>query len=227
MFNNEILVMEDLIPVISTAIIFSWMAIVHRLLLPGYYSSYLVFKTEEDVQKTAKSTLLRVVYVVGMAMILNVFLGFSTKQICYGVGVACFLNVWPAIIQYKLLKLNSKQKVMQLTGYLLFVVVSVLMTYMAIEVFLPILQGEDGDWLTNDNKVIEWMMAIIALIIPISIETVIAKFASIVVVLDLDTFHEDLEILKYQLAIPNRIVERNKYILDEMKEYPQLQVKFE
>ena len=154
--------------------------------------------------------------ITGIAILLYVFVGISTKQICCGVGLACFLNVWPAIVQYKVMKLDSKQKVIQLIGYISFIVASVLMAYMAIKVYLPMLRGYEESLLMNADKFIEWVMTIVALISPIPIEAVITKCASIVIVLDVNTFHEEIEILKYQLAIPNRIVERNKYIVDDI-----------
>jgi len=46
------------------------MELLHKLIVPGYYSSYLVFKTEEDAQRTVKSTLIRVMYVAVLVILL-------------------------------------------------------------------------------------------------------------------------------------------------------------
>ena len=202
-------------PILLTALIFSGLAIVHKVLLPGMYSAYLVFKTEENAQKTARSTLIRTLYIFVISIVLHCFFGFSTKQICCGIGLACFLNVWPAIIQYKVLKINSKQKLIQLLGYVSFIALSVLVVYVTIEICLPILIGVDK-WEIHDNKVIELLMSICMIILSIPVEVFIAKLTSLVVVLDLDTFHEEVEILENQLTIPNRVVERNKYIINDI-----------
>jgi hypothetical protein len=113
--------LTDLIPILISLFMFSLLAMGHRVLLPAKYSAFLQFKEEEDVNKTVQSTSIRIIYLIVGTSFLNLILGFNEKQIGIGVFVACFLNIWPAIIQNQLLKLNkNKTEWLVLMGYVVF-----------------------------------------------------------------------------------------------------------
>lgn len=50
----------DVVPILISGVIFSMLAMAHRVLLPNKYSAFLQFKEEEDVNKTIQSTAIRV-----------------------------------------------------------------------------------------------------------------------------------------------------------------------
>lgn len=88
----------DIIPILIACIAFSLLAMVHKVFVPSKYSSFLQFKEDEDVNKTIKSIVIRIIYLIIGTYILNKKMGLSGKQIGIGIFIACFLNVWPAII---------------------------------------------------------------------------------------------------------------------------------
>lgn len=98
----------DIIPILIACIAFSLLAMAHKVFVPSKYSSFLQFKEDEDVNKTIKSTVIRIIYLIIGTYILNKKMGLSGKQIGIGIFIACFLNVWPAIIQNQLLKVRNR-----------------------------------------------------------------------------------------------------------------------
>lgn len=208
--------LSDLAPIMISWIVFSMLAVAHRVLLPAKYSAFLQFKEEEDAKKTIRSTSIRIIYLVMGTCFLNLFLEFTEKQIGIGVFMACFLNIWPAIIQNQLLKLRkNRTEWLILIGYLLFVVTSVLVEIMTIRLFIPLLKGDTTVyWL--DNQAITIIFFFIVMAFPITAESVLSKFTRIVVVQTIDTFVEEVYILEHQLNMESTKIEKNKYLIDKM-----------
>ena len=50
---------------------------------------------------------------------------------------------------------------------------------------------------------------------PVTVETILAKFARIVVIQTIDTFLEEVYILEQQFAINNYLIEKNKFVIDK------------
>jgi hypothetical protein len=100
MKSMGLIYVSDVVPILTSGLIFSMLAMAHRVFLPNKYSAFLQFKEEEDVNKTVQSTIIRIIYLIVGTCVLNILFGFGEKQICIGIIGACFLNVWPAIIQH-------------------------------------------------------------------------------------------------------------------------------
>lgn len=79
------LMYNDILPILITAILFSVFATAHRIILPNMYCSYLIFKYEGDSKKTAKSTAIRILYVVFLAIFLYKVFNFTEIQIYAGI----------------------------------------------------------------------------------------------------------------------------------------------
>lgn len=208
--------LTDLIPILISCLVFSLLAMAHRILLPNKYSAFLQFEEEEDVSRTIQSTSIRVIYLIMGTCFLNLALGFSEKQIDIGVLVACFLNVWPAIIQNQLLKLHkNKTEWLILAGYLLFIVTSLFIGMFTVRLFIPLLQGDiTVYWL--DNQAITILVSLLLISFPITLEAILAKFTRIVVVQTIDTFLEEVYILEHQLNMKCSLVEKNKFLIDKV-----------
>lgn len=206
----------DVVPILISGVIFSMLAMAHRVLLPNKYSAFLQFKEEEDVNKTIQSTVIRVMYLIIGTCALNMFLKYSEKQICMGIVAACFLNVWPAIIQHQLLKLRKTQtEWLILVGYIVFIGTSWIVSVVTIRLFIPVLQGDSTIyWL--DNQAITFLFSLIMMAFPIPLEAIISKFARIVVVQTIDTFLEEVYILEHQLNMECPSIEKNKYFIDRV-----------
>ncbi len=205
---------QDILPIIITAIIFSLLATLHRVLLPNQYSSFIQFKGEEDEKRSVQSTGIRILYLMGGSLFLHV-IGFSTRQILLGIFVACFLNVWPAIIEYHLLKLNKpKIEWLLLLGYVCFIGFSMLVGYVTLNLLLPSFTGEDeAIWLSNSW--ISIIVSIFLMILPIPTEALIARFTHVVMEEKIDTFEEEVLIIERELNIKYPRIERNKHTIDE------------
>lgn len=91
----EFIYFADLIPILISWIMFSFLATAHRVLLPNKYSAFLQFKEDENVNRTIQSASIRMLYLIIGTCFLNMFIGFNEKQIGMGIFIACFLNVWP------------------------------------------------------------------------------------------------------------------------------------
>lgn len=208
--------LKDLVPILISCVMFSFLAMAHRVLLPAKYSAFLQFKEDEDVNKTIQSTTIRIIYLISGTFVLNLFLGFNEKQISMGIFVACFLNVWPAIIQNQLLKLRkNRTEWLILVGYAVFIGTSLFVAIMTIRLFIPVLKGDTTVyWL--DNQAVTLLVSLIMIAFPITLEAVIARFARIVVVQTIDTFIEEVYILEHQLNMKCPQIEKNEYLIDRV-----------
>lgn len=207
---------SDVVPILISGLIFSMLATAHRVFLPNKYSAFLQFKEEEDVKKTIQSTIIRIIYLIIGTCVLNMLLGFSEKQIGIGIIVACFLNVWPAIIQHQLLKLKkTRTEWLILVGYIVFIGTSWFVEVVTVRLFIPVLQGDSTIyWL--DNQAITFLFSLIMMAFPIPLEAIISKFACVVVVQTIDTFIEEVYILEHQLNMECPQIEKNKYHIDRV-----------
>lgn len=206
----------DLIPSFISIIVFSILSTAHRVLLPNKYSSFLQFKSEENPQKTAESTAIRIVYLILGTIFLYQIIGFSEKQILIGIFISCFLNIWPAIIQYQLLRIiKSKTEWLLLLGYILFIGFSVFVAITTIRMLLPILIADRSIFLLG-NQGISILITLITIAIPIPIEAIIAKFTHIVIVQKIDTFKEEIYIIQRQVQMDNIKIDKNKYLIDDV-----------
>lgn len=212
----EFIYFADLIPILISWIMFSSLAMAHRVLLPNRYSAFLQFKEDEDVNRTIQSASIRMLYLIIGTCFLNMFIGFNEKQIGMGIFIACFLNVWPAIIQNQLLKLRkNKTEWLILAGYTVFILTSVCVEILTVRIFIPVLKGDKSlYWL--DNQAITILFSLMMIVIPVSLEAIIARFARIVVVQTIDTFIEEVYILEHQLNMECIPIERNKYLIDRV-----------
>ncbi|MGE9950007.1 hypothetical protein [Coprococcus catus] len=208
--------LSDLIPILISWVMFSVLAMAHRILIPAKYSAFLQFKEEENVNKTIQSTSIRIMYLVVGTSFLKLFLGYTEKQIGIGIFIACFLNIWPAIIQNQLLKLRkNRTEWLILCGYLLFIATSIFVEIMTIRLFIPLLKGDTTVyWL--DNQAITMFFSLILLAFPVSVEAILSKFARIVVVQTIDTFVEEVYILEHQLNMEHPLIEENKFIIEKI-----------
>lgn len=217
---------DDLIPVFVTCICFSGLSTAHRILVPTKYSSFLQFKQNEDEQKTAQSTLIRILYLIAGTIVLAEILDFTETQIVIGIFISCFINIWPAIIENHLLKVtNSKEEWLLLLGYICFVFFSIGVGILTLRLFLPILYGNEHIyWL--DNQAISLFLALITMAIPIPVESCIAKFSHVAIVQKIDTFLEEIYIYEQQLNMPCRSVEINKFVIDDVAKSNDINTKF-
>lgn len=207
--------LSDLIPILVSWVMFSVLAMAHRILIPAKYSAFLQFKEEENVNKTIQSTSIRIIYLIVGTSFLKLFLGYTEKQIGIGIFIACFLNIWPAIIQNQLLKLRkNRTEWLILCGYFLFIATSIFVEIMTIRLFIPLLKGDTTVyWL--DNQAITMFFSLILLAFPVTAEAILSKFARIVVVQTIDTFVEEVYILEHQLNMEYPLIEENKFIIEK------------
>lgn len=174
------------------------------------------YKEEEDVNKTIQSVSIRIIYLIVGTCFLNMVLELTEKQIGIGIFIACFLNVWPAIIQNQLLKLRkNRTEWFILLGYISFVGTSIFVEIMTIRLFIPLLEGDiTVYWL--DNQAITVLLSLIMMAFPITVEAILSKLARIVVVVQtIDTFIEEVYILEHQLNMEHSFIERNRFAIDK------------
>ncbi|WP_298093873.1 hypothetical protein [uncultured Catenibacterium sp.] len=211
---------SDIIPILFSCVVFSMLAFAHRIFIPGKYSAFLQYKEEENARKTIESTSIRMCYMILGTSCLSEFLRFSEKQIIIGIFLACFLNVWPAIIQNQLLKFKkTKSEWLTLLGYILFILFSMLIGMGAIRLFIPLIKGDiTVYWF--DNQGITIIVSLILIAFPITIESIMAKSSRIVIVNNINTFLEEIYIVERQMQLDSILLNRNKYTIDKIaREY--------
>ena len=217
---------KDIFPIIISWFIFFLLAASHRILLPNQYGSFLQFKEEENTKKTVQSSSIRILYLIIGTLFLHLVLSFTKKQIIIGVFIVCFLNVWPAIIQNQLLKIRkNKTAWLLLIGYILFIIFSILITIITIDIFIPVLLGNSSIyWL--DNQAITIITTLFMLIVPtLSLEAILSKFTRIVIVQNIDTFIEEVYILQNQLNMDQPMIEKNKYSINKVAKENDINIK--
>lgn len=215
---------KDFLHILITAICFSGFAMIHRTLFPSEYSSVLQF--EENEQRTLHSTVIRILYIMtGTLLFSRIFL-FSNLQIVCGVFIASFLNVWPAIVQHHLLKLiQSKAHWMLLFRYLLFVIISVIISAITVDRLIPLLKGKESIYIL-DNQGISILFWFITMLLPLSAEQMIIKYSKVIVPIRIDTFQEELSIMKWILKEKDLFDQKNKYIIEHMSRKYDLHVQW-
>lgn len=207
---------KDIVPILLTAIVFSSLSVVHRVFFPKHYSSFVQFSYEYDTKKSIKSTSIRIIYVIAGTLFLYNIIGLNEKSIYLGIFLSSFLNVWPAVIQFKLISpLITLRKLIQLLGYIFFIIMSVSIAWCTINIFIPLALGYGG-YEFFDNKVLEIGFALLSLIVPISLESFIGKISVITIDLDIDTFRGEAYILKQRINTDHPAIEKNKYIIDNV-----------
>ena len=206
--------MNKLIQIIFIAISVTIAARVHQIFLPKSYSSILDFRYSKDLAKTIRSSSIRLVYLAMISMLASMY-GVGKEEILIGVGIAAFLNVWPAVVQYHLLSLfNTADKFRLLFGYICFICFSILFSYISIEYILKSLQGGSVFGIA-DTKGFELLISLLLSGLAINVETVLSRFAKFECRLDLKTYRTDLEILLTQIELEESEINIYQYEIDQ------------
>ena len=104
-------------------------------------------------------------------------------------------------------KKKNKTEWLILMGYIAFIIISILVEIMTIKLFIPILEGNKTlYWL--DNQAISLIVSLGLMVVPVSIEAIISKFARIVIVQTIDTLKEEIYILERQLNMECQVIEK-------------------
>lgn len=216
---------RDLIPTFVASVLFSALAMAHRILIPTKYSSFLQFKQEENEIKTAQSTVIRIIYLILGTLFLYKIGHFTEIQIATGIFISCFLNIWPVVIEHHLLKIaKTKTEWLLLLGYFSFIIFSILVEFITTRLLLPILSGDESIyWL--DNQAISLFVSLVVVAIPIPVETIIAKFTHVVIVQRIDTFKEEVYICEKQLNMDYISINNNKYKIDDIAKDNDINIK--
>ncbi len=209
-----ILEMNKLIQIIFIAISVTIAARVHQIFLPKSYSSILDFRYSKNLAKTIRSSSIRLVYLAMISMLASMY-GVGKEEILIGVGIAAFLNVWPAVVQYHLLSFfNTADKVRLLFGYICFICFSILFSYISIEYIFKSLQG-DSVFGIGDSKGFELLISLLLSGLAINVESVLSRFAEFECRLDLKTYRTDLEILLTQTELEESEINIYQFEIDQ------------
>lgn len=188
----------------------------HRVLIPRKYFSIQELIYKGDVKKTVNSSVIRILIIVVLSIVFYHVLDYSEKQIKTGIFIGSFLIVWPALVQYKLLSFyKNRLKTAYLAGYLVFIIFSVIIAHMTIRYLCPIIfKGEEFVLVSNDGIKILWTL--ISYAFPVTFEGFVSKSINNVPFYnDIDTFHEDLKIVKYQLKLEYPLIETYCYEINK------------
>ncbi|AEM78250.1 hypothetical protein [Thermoanaerobacter wiegelii] len=187
----------------------------HRVLIPRKYFSIQELIYEGDVKKTVNSSATRILIIVVLSIVFYHVLGYSEKQIKTGIFIGSFLIVWPALVQYKLLSFyKNRLKTAYLAGYLVFIIFSVIIAHMTIRYLCPmIFDGEEFVLVSNDGIAI--LYTLMSYAFPVTFEGLVSKNIVTSIYKDIDTFHEDLKIVKYQLELEYPTINAYYYEISE------------
>lgn len=207
---------HDLIPIGITMAAFMLVPVIHRMLIPSMYSSVLEFLYEGDVKKTQNSSIIRILYVIGLTLLLYRVCRLTPAQIYLGVLCACILNVWPPIVQYRLyLCINNRDKLICFLSYVGFVIFSVTISVTTVRYLAPMLFDDVQVYLiSNDGMGI--ILAFLSYVIPFSFETALAKATRVHTNADIDAYHEDLKIINTQLYFYEHVTSNYYYEMDRI-----------
>lgn len=198
---------NELIPIAIVAVIYTLISTAHRILLPQMYYSLFCFKYQGNVKKTCTSTSIRIIFTILLTIFFIKITRFSYKEVYLGIFLSCFLNIWPAIIQYRLLGFyKSKEKFIMFLGYISFILFSVSTSFLTVNYLIPSI-FENKYLLLFDNTGIGIIATILLYIFPVSFDGVLAKFSFLGSGIDLDTYLEEIKIVDILLYC-------EKYILD-------------
>lgn len=211
-----LITLNDVIPIIIVIIVFSFVSVAHKVLLPDEYSSVFILKPSPEIENVVKSSVTRVLYCIISTILLYKVFNLTELQIYIGVFFSCLLKIWPSIIQNRLLRLfKNKEQWRQLFAYILFVGISVLICFFTIELYLPVFYGTKNiGWL--DNTAVNWIITLIGIVFPFPFDMLVQQLSCVVVDENIDIFKEEVYILTRQ--VDNDLIEtnRNKYLIDDV-----------
>ena len=186
----------------------------HQIFLPRSYSSILDFRYNGDASKTIRSSSIRLIY-IALISIFFYLIGFQEFEIYCGMFISAFLNVWPAIVQYRLITIKASwEKIRLLFGYSLFVVFTTLFSYISLNIIYRSLIG-DFSFGPFDSKGFDILFALFIAACSCSMETILSKFALLSKGIDIESFRIDKEILVNRIIIEEDIIDAYSYEIEQ------------
>ena len=142
---------RDIIFLIIVVLVHNLLTNLHKTLLSGKYSSILILTIDEK-KKIFPNTCIRTLTIIVETIIFSNLFNFDSNLIVAGIGIASFLIVWPAIVQYKLIGLQiGKEKFKLLICYFSHIFLSILISYITVHLFIPNLAGKEFFLLDNST----------------------------------------------------------------------------
>lgn len=127
------------------------------------YSTIYEVVYYQDTQNVFKTSAYRILVVIFLSILCSHFMSHSYKISILSCATGSFLQIWPAIIYYKIFsfKINF-QKLKYLFAcilYIIFCIISVIMTY---KVIIPLLNGFQDSFFLIENSGIQIIGDLIA-----------------------------------------------------------------
>lgn len=202
---------SDILPIIVVLVVFMLFQTLNKILIPRMYMSVLEFIYEGNVKKTIKCTIIRTLIVILICIGFYQFFHYTEKQLYLGLFIGSFLIIWPAMIQYRTISI-FKNKVRQicLLGYLLFMFGTLFTGYITLEYLRPMI-FDNREFFLISNSGINILVTLVSYVVPVSLESLLAKNSKILVYQDIDTFHQDIKILNAQIDIESFSIRLYEY----------------
>lgn len=193
----------DIMYVIIAASLCSTMSFLHKVLLPNAYVPSLQY-TYSDDKKTTKSTIIRILYLIAITTFLLHIFDINKWHIVTGIFLSSYLNVWPAIKQYQLLRLKKSDAAWKLLlAYFLFIIISCLIVILTSDQLIPSFYNKPTVLNFFSNPSVSVVFSLVLYLIPFSIEKTAAKLFRVVNERIIDTFKAEIKVLEVLISIKN------------------------
>lgn len=211
----EIITTGNILYIILITITITLLSNIHNILFSNSYSSIMEFWFEGDAKKTLKSIGMRVMYIIVIAIAFNRLLHIDYETIYAAVVIGSILNVWAIIIHYRLVSIKmTKNKIICLLSYITLIYISYISSKIALDIILPLIEGEHIYLL--ENKGVEIFLLIVNTAIPVTLEAILSKMAKINRTQYIDIFREEIRLLSKQLQYQNWVEVEYKYYIQKL-----------
>lgn len=198
--------------VISIVIVYLFFNYAHKIVFPEKYSSIIInnFTYNEDYsgekRKIYFDFFMRLALIIIEVFVFNKIFKFDYNLIYYGVVIGAFLNVWPAIVYFKLLKIpTNKNRIIILSRYLLFIANAWIIVYFMESVIDKSLSGKNTLFL--DNSFFSFMIGLFLTIFPMLIDKIVSQYYYINFPLEIDFFKEEVQLTLKKIRMNEIYVE--------------------
>lgn len=199
----------DALFILLTVILFRVLSSTQKILFGADYSTIydvVVYRNTNNFVKTYAYRLLSIIIIC--MFIDSVSPSYNNKQILLcGIGLGSFLQIWPAIVNYHLMRFPfRKHKLFYLLGCFVYVIMCIFSVWIAFSLLFPLLRGEKELYILN-NTGVQVVMTLVSYSFVGTFELLFSKENRERRYVNIEGFKEEKQILQGQIEIESFYVD--------------------
>ncbi len=218
--DNTILTISfmDLLIILIAGIFFRAASSMQKMLFGADYSTIYDVVVYRNTENFAKTYAFRLLLLIMICMLIDWITPDyrNLQRLVVGIGLGSFLQVWPAIVNYHLLRLPlRREKLAYLLGCISYIAVCVAAVWITFHLLFPLLREEKEVYLLN-NSGVQIVMTLISYSFLGGFELLFSKEKRTRRYISIEGFEEEKKILQVQMEIESFYVDLYS---NEIKKY--------